>query len=105
MFHEITEDLAVCGVSHHGSGGNLEANVLATGARFVRAASVLSAFRPHLAPVVEMEERVETLTNNQDHVAPTAPVATVWSAARHKLLAPEGDAAIASSTSGNRDPY
>jgi hypothetical protein len=105
VLDQITEDLAARGLSHHSSWWYLQANVFATGARFVRAASVLGAPRPYLAPVVKMEERIEALLDNQDHVASTAPVATVWSAARHELLAPKGNATVAAVASAHCDPY
>jgi hypothetical protein len=105
MLHQITEDLAGCSVSDNRSRGNLQANVLAAGSRFVRATPVLAATGTHLAPMMKVEKGIEALLDNQDHVASATAVAAVWPAARYVLLASEGDAAIAAVTGTHGDPY
>jgi hypothetical protein len=105
MFHQITEDLAGCSVSDNRSGRNLQANIFAAGPRFVRAAPVLAATGTHLPPMMKVEKGIEALLDNQDHIASATAVAAVRPAARHVLLASEGDAAIAAVTGIYGDPY
>jgi hypothetical protein len=105
VFHEITKDFTACGVSHHGPRRNLETYVLAAGSGFVRATPMLSATRTDLAPVMEVEKGIQTFLNKQDYIAAAPAVAAVGPPARHKLLAPERNAAVSSVTRADRDPY
>jgi hypothetical protein len=61
----------------------------------VGAHAVLAALRLVLRVIAEMDQRVVALRDFHDDVAATAAVAARRAAAGHKLLAPEGHAAIA----------
>jgi hypothetical protein len=68
---------------------------MAVEAGAVGAHAVLSALRLVLGIVAEMDERVVALAGLHDDVAAAAAVAARGSAAGHKLLPPEGHAAVA----------
>ena len=64
---------------------------------------MLPALRAQQLGIGQVEERAQPLIDEEDDVAPVAPVAAARSTAGHVLLAPEARAAPAALTAFNAD--
>ena len=92
---EVVDELAGFRVEERGADGNLEGDVAAVEAGAVGAHAVFAALRLVLGVIPKMNERVVALAGHHEDVAAAAAVAARGPAAGHKLLAPEGHAAVA----------
>ncbi len=73
------------------------------GAGLVRAQSVVAAFGPDDAPVVDMEQRAEVALHPEHHVATATPITAVGSTPGDELFSSKSDTTIAAITRIDRD--
>ena len=92
---EVVHQLARLGVVERRAHRHLQRDRPAIQPGAVRAHAVLAALRLVLRVVAEMNQRVVALARLHDDVAAAPAVAARGPPARHKLLAPEGHAAVA----------
>ncbi len=91
VVYQLAGFLVVKGCAHR----HLQHDRVAVEPGAVGSHAVLAALRFVLGVIAEMDQRVVPLRRLHHHVAAAAAVAARRAAARHKLLAPEGHAAIA----------
>lgn len=82
---------------------NFEGDVHAFAPGLIRAFAVAAALSFVLGIETEMDERVVPFAGLHDDVATFAAIAPGRAAARHKLLAPEGNASVAAITGFHAD--
>ena len=92
---EVVHHLARHLVVDDGSDRHLQHDALALAAGFVGAFAVASALGLVFGIEAEVHQRVVALARLHHHVATMTAIAAGRTAARHKLLAPEGHAAVA----------
>ena len=102
---QIGELLARAGVVHERPGGDPQHEIASPRPVLILAAPVLPALRAQQLGIGQVEERAQPLIDEEDDVAPVAPVATARSAAGHVLLAPEARAAPAALPALNADAH
>ena len=102
---DLGQQLAGRAVAHQRSQRHADAHVGARLAGAVRSLAVAPAIGGHATGVTQMEERVERAVAGDDHRAAVTAVAARRSAARHVLLAPEGDTAVAATSSLDVERY
>src|SRR6185437_12817542 len=94
MRGEVADQFVGIEVEHGRADRHADHRVLAAAAVHVAAHAILAALRLELTLVAEVDQRVQAFVRDQPHAAAFAAVATVGTAERNELLAPEAGTAV-----------
>ena len=100
---EIGEDMLLVVGKDLGADGNLDHQVLASGAGLVAPGAALAAGRLEMLGVAKVDQRIEALDRLEDDVAALAALAAVRTAIFDIFLAPEADRARPSAARADED--
>jgi hypothetical protein len=92
---EVVDQFAGLHVVERSAHRHLQRNGAAVEPGAVRAHAVLAALRLVLRVIAEVDQRVVAIGRLHNHVAAAPAVAARWAPPGHKLLPPEGHAAVA----------
>jgi len=100
---EIDDEFAGLIVEDHGAGRHADEQVVAREAVLLLEAAGVAALGLPLGPALKVEQRVDVLIGDKDDIAAIPPIAAIWPALGHVLLAAERHAAVSAVSGLDRD--